>query len=85
MLEKNRIRAMRRFQAYRIQKKRLNKMKGWRLNRREDPLTKGQLGYLKSGHWGCGCRMCKPWKFKMESPEKPSLKRKLGLWNKELY
>jgi len=74
MLEKNRKRAWRRVQETRVQTKRFHYYKDWfwsysddwsMRNKRnhsiaDDPV---RYAYLKQGHWSCGCKGCKPYKW----------------------
>lgn len=72
-----RTRDFRRYQMFRIQRKRFNKVKrqfqDW-LNEGEDyrwasfwqgerrPIDPGFFEKLRWSHYGCGCKACKPWK-----------------------
>jgi len=68
---KNRTRAFRRFQTERVQAKRARTAKFLGI-----PLTERSFGRLKSSHFGCGCRMCKPWKWGMDDELPHSQKKK---------
>jgi hypothetical protein len=81
-MEKNRKRAQRRFDTWRVQRNRIRfeyecwgyaydgpKLiweKGWFVERKwvyDIYWTPKRMGRLRWGHCGCGCKMCKPWKW----------------------
>ena len=43
----------------------------------ERELSKSHLGMLKKNHLGCGCSMCKPWKWGFDKKFTISERKKL--------
>jgi len=67
-------RAWRRHKTRRIQKKRLKNLME---TQGERELSKSHLGMLKKNHLGCGCSMCKPWKWGFDKKFTISERKKL--------
>ena len=54
-----RDRSWRREQTKKIQERRI---KGWR-QRGWTKMDKRHIGMMKKSNFGCGCQLCKPWKY----------------------
>lgn len=67
--------AWKRHHAKRVQEKRLKKIKA--ISWFGLGVGKKHYGMLRKYHFGCGCFLCKPWKWKIESKYKISELRKL--------
>ena len=87
---KNKKRALRRHHERRVQKKRwLNEISGWLGSstwKSEEEFQKWKrrrLARYKSNHIGCGCNMCKPWKWGWECPDTHSDKKRLMIEDDE--
>jgi len=70
MLEKLRVRALRRYSERKVQRKRFKNHR-W-LRKSDGPRL---LGRLRHNHFGCGCIICKPWKHRAG--------RKWASWERE--
>ena len=64
-----RDRAWRRTQSKKKQDKRVQNLESVGFDIKEP-------GKLRNNHYGCGCRMCKPWKHGAEPKLKPSERKK---------
>ena len=58
-----RTRAWRRKQSERVVKRRLKNYKSKMPFAAELQNSKKLCGGFRKNHWGCGCRLCKPWKY----------------------
>lgn len=65
-------RANRRFQTARVQARRARDASWLGI-----PLNERSLGRLKKSHFGCGCKLCKPWKWGEGEDRPHSEKKKL--------
>ena len=75
-MEKSRVRAERRRQQHRVQEQRAKMCDALGITPTED--DEGFFGHLKDGHYGCGCSMCKPWKWShRKDAVRPSERRRL--------
>lgn len=69
---KNKRRALRRHHERRVQANRARDAKILNI-----PLNDRSLGKLRNNHFGCGCGMCKPWKWGLDEDYPHSQKKKL--------
>lgn len=72
MLEKQRLRALRRKAERKVQKRRIKNHR-WLKESDDERL----LGRLRHNHFGCGCTVCKPWKHRAG--------RKWASWDRQEY